>query len=56
MKRLFQQSHYDDTREVRIERIHNVLSLLDDMKVWNDVFEKIKQKALHELKMEESRV
>lgn len=56
MNRLFQQSHYDDPREVRIERIHNVLSLLDDMKVWNDVFEEIKQEALHELKMEEGRV
>lgn len=55
MKRLFQQSHYDDPREVRIERIKNVLSLLDDMKVWNDVFDEIKIQALYELKMEESR-
>lgn len=56
MKRLFKQSHYDDPREVRIERIHNVLSLLDDMKEWDDVFEDIKQQALYELKMEEARV
>ena len=55
MDRLFEQSHYDDPREIRIERINRVLSILDDMKVWDDVFEEIKTQALYELKMEESR-